>query len=116
MGEPRCHLGEMDWGLLAGGTGCCYLRPGCWSGGRAGLSPRNATVSPLVRQHLWAFKVAVETGLLVTRRSLLLSRQGPPIPAGGGPPPRAAGAAQLPVSVEEHGEDMAVHVQEGGLG
>lgn len=68
------------------------------------MSPRNATAGRLVRQHLWAFKVAVETGLLVTGRSLLLSRQGPPIPAGGGPPSWAPGTAQLPVSVEGQGE------------
>lgn len=64
--------------------------------GTGWVSPRNATAGPSVRRQLWAFKVAVETVLLVTGRSLLLSRQGPPIPAGGDPHPGHPGLHRPP--------------------
>lgn len=80
--------------------------------GTGWVSPRNATAGPCVRQQLWAFKVAVETVLLVTGRSLLLSRQGPPHPCRRGPPPRAPGTPQTLVSAE----GTAVLMQLGGLG
>lgn len=58
----------------------------------------------------------METVLLVTRRSLLLSRQGPPSLRAGGPPPCTPGTAQTPRSGEGHGEGADVHRQAGGVG
>lgn len=61
----------------------------------------------------------METVVLVTGRSLLLSRQGPPITEGGGPPPRTPGTwwhRPPPVSGEGHGEGTAVYMQAGGVG
>lgn len=86
MGEPSFHLGDRVLMFEARALGR----------GMGWVSTRNATASPLLRQHLWAFKVAVETGLLVTGRSLLLSRQGPPIPAGEDPHPGHLGLHRRP--------------------